>query len=68
MVESESAKEYRTRHISIKGCRLEEDIKRGVLAVRYTNTKLQMADGLTKQLMGDSFEHAVKAWGLVPLM
>ena len=62
-----SESSFRTRHISIRGHRLSELVRSGKVDLRYTETKSQPADHLTKAMSGQSLASARQLLGLCPV-
>lgn len=53
------------RHVDIHSCWARQAYLNGLFEVKYTPTAEMLADGLTKSLPGQKFEHFVRQLGLV---
>lgn len=52
---------YRSKHIKLRYFHIQEKIDEGIVVVRHTGTKLMLADGLTKVLVGEQFRRMTDA-------
>ena len=56
----------RTKHIQLHYHYVRQAMMEEEVDVQYCNTKVQVADGLTKSLSHDKHQVAVQAFGLEP--
>ncbi|KAL2137689.1 hypothetical protein VTI28DRAFT_8559 [Corynascus sepedonium] len=55
------------RHVDIHNHWLRQEVQNGTIDVKYTQSALMLADGLTKPLLNDAFDRFVKQLSLIDI-